>query len=96
MLMSGIASGLYYLSELVEEHTVIAKKLLTRLIYFVIGTQILLCLVDGFPWGLSTLAVFSHVVYLGNMRRFPIVKLTDPLFLASCGMLSLPALENMD
>jgi len=80
-----IASGLYYLSELVEEHTVIAKKFLTRLIYFVIGTQIFLCLVDGFPWGLSALSIFSHVIYLGNMRRFPIVKLSDPLFICSCG-----------
>ena len=85
MLIPGIASGLYYLSELVEEHTVIAKKLLTRMIYFIIGLQIFLVLVDGFPWGLSALSIFSHIVYLGNMRRFPVVKLTDPLFVASCG-----------
>ncbi len=85
MLIASIASGLYYLSELVEEHTVIAKKLLTRLIYLVIGIQTLLCLVDGFPIMLSLLSIFSHIVYLGNMRRFPIVKLSDPLFLLSCG-----------
>jgi hypothetical protein len=82
-----IASGLYYLSELVEEHTVFAKKLLTRLIYMVIGIQTLLCLIDGFPFTLSLLGIVSHLVYLGNMRKFPIVKLSDPLFLASCGML---------
>jgi hypothetical protein len=29
--------------------------------------------------------VFSHFIYLGNMRRFPFVKLSDPLFLLSCG-----------
>lgn len=79
------ASGLYYLSELVEEHTVFAKRLLTRLIYLVIGIQVLLCLVDGFPFTLSMLSIVSHVVYLGNMRRFPIVKLSDPLFITSCG-----------
>ncbi|KAF4625990.1 hypothetical protein G7Y89_g12170 [Cudoniella acicularis] len=83
-LTLAIASGLYYLSELVEEHTVIAKKLLTRLIYFVIGLQTLLLLVDGFPFMLSVLSIVSHVVYLGNMRRFPIVKLSDPLFITSC------------
>jgi Transmembrane adaptor Erv26 len=85
MLTSPTASGLYYLSELVEEHTVFAKKLLTRLIYAVISIQILLCLIDGFPFGLSLLSIVSHVVYLGNMRRFPIVKLSDPLFITSCG-----------
>ncbi|KAH9908954.1 transmembrane adaptor Erv26 [Xylariomycetidae sp. FL2044] len=83
-LTLAIASGLYYLSELVEEHTVIAKRLLTRLIYSIIVLQILLCVVDRFPLGLSLMGVVSHVIYLGNMRRFPFVKLTDPLFIASC------------
>jgi hypothetical protein len=83
-----IASGLYYLSELVEEHTVLAKRLLIRLIYTIIGLQLLLCLFDGFPVKLSLLSIFSHVIYLGNMRRFPIVKLSDPLFISSCGELN--------
>ncbi|OTB14250.1 hypothetical protein K445DRAFT_319424 [Daldinia sp. EC12] len=30
------------------------------------------------------MGVVSHVIYLGNMRRFPFVRLTDPLFIASC------------
>lgn len=84
-LTLAIASGLYYLSELVEEHTVIAKRLLTRLIYTIVGLQLFLWLLDGFPFGATLLGVFSHVVYLGNMRRFPFVKLSDPLFLLSCG-----------
>jgi hypothetical protein len=83
-LTLSIASGLYYLSELVEEHTVIAKRFLTRLIYSVIGTHVLLWLVDGLPLGATVLGVVSHGVYLGNMRKFPFVKLSDPTFLASC------------
>lgn len=83
-LTLAIASGLYYLSELVEEHTVLAKRLLTRLIYSIMALQTLLCVVDRFPFFLTLLGIFSHVIYLGNMRRFPFVKLTDPLFLASC------------
>jgi hypothetical protein len=82
-----VASGLYYLSELVEEHTVISKRFLTRLIYSIMALQFLLCIVDRFPFLLTALGIFSHFVYLGNMRRFPFVKLTDPLFLASCGVL---------
>jgi len=65
---------------------VFAKRLLTRMIYLVIGLQTLLVLVDGFPFKLSLLSILSHAVYLGNMRRFPVVKLTDPLFLLSCSM----------
>ncbi|KAI9745665.1 MAG: erv26 super protein [Claussenomyces sp. TS43310] len=83
-LTLAIASGLYYLSELVEEHTVLAKRLLMRLIFSVIAIQFLLVVFDGFPFFLSLLSIGSHVVYLGNLRRFPVVKLTDPLFLTSC------------
>jgi len=69
----------------VEEHTVLAKKLLTRLIYLVVAIQVLLALFDKFPLSLSALAIGSHGVYHQNLRRFPIVKLTDPIFLLSCG-----------
>ena len=64
----------------------IAKKILTRVIYAVIGFQVLLALVDRFPWTLSGISIASHVVYLQNMRRFPIVKLTGPIFVLSCGL----------
>ena len=62
----------------------IAKKVLTRMIYAVMISQLLLALVDKFPWTLSALSIGSHIVYMQNLRRFPIVKLTDPIFLASC------------
>ena len=63
----------------------IAKRFLTQLIYSIMVLQLFLCVVDGFPFLPTALGIFSHFVYLGNMRRFPFVKLTDPLFLASCG-----------
>ncbi|MCJ1478017.1 erv26 super protein [Lambiella insularis] len=83
-LTLAIASGLYYLSELVEEHTVAAKKLLTRLIYSVIAFQLLLVVVDRFPIWLSLLSIASHAIYLQNLRYFPIVRLSDPVFILSC------------
>ncbi|SPN96682.1 related to transmembrane protein Tex-261 [Cephalotrichum gorgonifer] len=88
-LTLAIASGLYYLSEIVEEHTVLAKRVLVRIIYFVIGVQFLAWAVDGLPFTLSVLSILSHLVYLGNMRRFPFVQLTDPLFIASCVLVML-------
>ncbi|CAK7267938.1 erv26 super protein [Sporothrix epigloea] len=83
------ASGLYYLSELVEEHTVLAKRVLVRLIQGIIGLQIIFLLVDRFPFWPTMLGVLAHIVYLGNMRRFPYVQLSDPLFLLSCGLVLL-------
>ncbi|KPI45668.1 Protein SVP26 [Cyphellophora attinorum] len=85
-LTLSIASGLYYLSELVEEHSVLSAKVLRRLIYAVILVQALLWLVDGFPFYLTLLGIASHGVYMTNLRHFPIVKLTDPWFLMSCGL----------
>lgn len=54
------------------------------MIYAVIGTQILLTIIDKLPLTLSALSIASHILYLQNLRRFPWVKLTDPIFLASC------------
>ena len=64
-----------------------ARKLLTRLIYVIIGAQILLAVVDRFPIWLSLLSIGSHGVYMGNLRHFPIVKLSDPVFILSCSTL---------
>ena len=88
-LTLSIASGLYYLSELVEEHTVLSAKLLTRLIYTVVAFHVLLWLVDGFPLTLTAFSVISHIVYRSNLRHFPIVKFSDPLFLLSCALVVL-------
>ncbi|KAF1355067.1 transmembrane adaptor Erv26 [Delphinella strobiligena] len=88
-LTLAIASGLYYLSELVEEHSVFTKKLLTRLIYTVVVIQVLLALFDKFPWALSALGIASHIIYAQNLRRFPVVKLTDPIFILSCALVLL-------
>ncbi|CAK3851643.1 DUF396-domain-containing [Lecanosticta acicola] len=85
-LTLAIASGLYYLSELVEEHTVLAKKILTRMIYAVTAIQVLLALFDKFPYLPSLFSIGSHFIYSLNLRRFPVVKLTDPIFLLSCGL----------
>ncbi|KAI9856918.1 MAG: erv26 super protein [Vezdaea acicularis] len=95
-LTLAIASGLYYLSELVEEHTVLTKKLLSQLIYFVVGVLVLLALVDRLPLFLSLLSIGSHAVYAGNLRRFPFVRLSDPLFIISCRKRRPPPLRQSD
>ena len=62
----------------------LAKKTLSRLIYAITALLLLLVLVDRFPYLLTAFSIASHAVYLQNLRRFPIVKLTDPVFLLSC------------
>lgn len=84
LLVLAIASGLYYISELVEEHTEPTRRLLRKAIYGVIGTLLLLWIFDRFPFKLTMFSVISHFVYLQNLHRFPHVELTSPLFLVSC------------
>ena len=62
-----------------------AKKFLTRLIYTVIALQLLLLVVDRLPILPSLLSMISHGIYLQNLRFFPIVRLSDPIFITSCG-----------
>lgn len=84
LLVLAIALGLYYLSELVEEHTEPTKRLLKKAIYGIIITHILLWLFDSFPFFKIMFLVLSYLVYLQNLSKFPYVELTSPIFLASC------------
>lgn len=83
-LVLSIASGLYYVSELVEEHSEPTKRFLKKVIYTIIGLFVLLYLFDSFPLKLSLFSIFSYYVYLQNLNKFPYVQLTSPVFLASC------------
>lgn len=62
----------------------LAKKVLTRMIYALAAIQTLLFLFDGLPWLPSLVSLTSYGLYLQNLRRFPVVKLTDPIFMVSC------------
>lgn len=83
-LVLSTASGLYYLSELVEEYTEPTKRLLTKIIYGIILIYILLLIFDRFPFFLTLFSIFSYVVYLQNLKNFPFIKLSDPVLIASC------------
>lgn len=79
-----IAAGLYYISELVEEHSEPTKRFLKNLIYAIIFTFVLLYLLDSFPFKLTVFSIISYFVYLQNLHKFPYVQLTSPVFLSSC------------
>lgn len=79
-----ISCGLYYLSEMVEEHSEVARRLLGRTIAGVTLTLLLLWLVDGFPFWLTLFLVVSQYIYYQNLKRFPFLAPLDPLFIALC------------
>ncbi|KAL3230972.1 Protein SVP26 [Nakaseomyces bracarensis] len=83
-LTLSIASGLYYISEIVEEYSEPTRRFLNRAIYVIIATLVLLWALDGLPLKLVALSIVSHIVYKQNLVRFPIISLASPTFISSC------------
>ncbi|KAI9000859.1 DUF396-domain-containing protein [Trametes punicea] len=80
-----LASGLLWISELIEEHSRIAKVVGQRSIYAIILIHILLYLYDSLPLKHILFSIFCHIVYLQNFTpSWPFISLTSPSFIGSC------------
>ncbi|KAH9029505.1 DUF396-domain-containing protein [Lactarius pseudohatsudake] len=80
-----LASGLLWLSELIEEHSKLAKVLGKRGIYVIISIHVLLAFTDALPLHKIAFSILCHVVYLQNFSHtWPVISLTSPSFVASC------------
>lgn len=82
-LTLAIASGLYYLSELVEEYSEPTKRILNRSISTIFIIYGCLWLFEGFPVTLVSFGIFTNYVYLKTLRRFPYLRIDHPEFIAS-------------
>lgn len=83
LITLSIASGLYYVSEFVEEHASFSKRIIRYAIYVVCGILIL-SLFDGLPWYLVLLSLASHGIYYMNLQSFPVIQLTSGRFISAC------------
>ncbi|KAJ7904757.1 transmembrane adaptor Erv26-domain-containing protein [Mycena olivaceomarginata] len=80
-----LASGLLYVSELIEEHTRLAKTIGQRGIYAIIALHGLLYFTDSLPLSHVAFSTFCHLVYLQNFANtWPLISLTSPSFIGSC------------
>ncbi|XP_064383014.1 protein TEX261-like [Halichondria panicea] len=75
-----LAAGLYYLAEIIEEYSIVAKKIITYLLVFVIVLYIGLLVFDGFPWGLVVVGLLTHLLYGSLLTTFPVISLLSPGF----------------
>jgi hypothetical protein len=80
----GMAAGLFYLAELAEEYTVLARKIMRCLIIGTAAIFLLLKLVDGFSWWRCLLSIGGQAVYYQLLINFPWVSLKSPAFIGSC------------
>jgi len=80
-----LASGLLWISEVIEEHSRLAKVIGIRTVYIIIALQILLYYVDSLPLGHTIFAVVCNIVYLQNFSSsWPLISLSSASFVGSC------------
>ncbi|CAI5470613.1 unnamed protein product [Closterium sp. Yama58-4] len=84
LLTISLASGLYYIAEIIEDHPRTSKKLLSIYIKATLAVHVIVVIFDR-PSILCILTgIATHVVYYLILRRFPYVSLGSPEFISSC------------
>ncbi|KAI0065845.1 DUF396-domain-containing protein [Artomyces pyxidatus] len=80
-----LASGLLWLSEVIEEHSRSAKSIGKRGIYAIIAIHVILYFSESLPLPGVIFGIFCHIVYLQNFSHtWPFISLTSLSFMASC------------
>jgi hypothetical protein len=79
-----VAAGLYYFSEIIEENLQFTKRFLKKALIIISILLILLYLFDSFPFKLICFTLFTNYIYNLNLKKFPDIQLSDPIFILSC------------
>ncbi|KAM6362515.1 protein TEX261 isoform 2-T2 [Alca torda] len=79
-----IAAGLYYLAELIEEYTVVTRRIIKYMIWFSSAVLVCLYLFEHFPGFMVGVGLFTNLVYFGLLQTFPFIVLTSSNFILSC------------
>lgn len=82
-----IASGLFYLAELVEEYTVFSAKIIRYLLWATTSVLIGLLAFENMPWMLIGSCLTANCTYFLVMKTFPFIQLSSPVFIASLVLL---------
>ncbi|XP_064916206.1 protein TEX261 isoform X4 [Columba livia] len=78
------AAGLYYLAELIEEYTVVTRRIIKYMIWFSSAVLVGLYLFEHFPGFMVGVGLFTNLVYFGLLQTFPFIVLTSSNFILSC------------
>ncbi|KAI5640750.1 transmembrane adaptor erv26 domain-containing protein [Phthorimaea operculella] len=78
-----IAAGLYYLAELVEEYTVMAKYVITWAVIITAAIHIGLMIFEDLPLYLNILGLVQQFLHGLLMKDFPVVRVTSFTFITA-------------
>ncbi|XP_077289110.1 protein TEX261 isoform X1 [Arctopsyche grandis] len=82
-----IAAGLYYMAELVEEYTVVAKKCITWMVIISSSLYCGLAFVEDLPWFMITFGLLAQSCHAFILRGFPYVIPLSPAFIVAVMLL---------
>ncbi|XP_062511781.1 protein TEX261-like isoform X2 [Corticium candelabrum] len=83
-----VAAGLYYLAELVEEYTVIARKIITLIVWVVAVVHVCIWLWEDIPAFVIGTGFLANATCALLLKNFPFVSLSSTRFLSAIVMLS--------
>lgn len=86
-LLLFLAAGLYYIAELVEEYTVIAKKVIKTLIFCSISIYLIFIFTDELSWTIIICGSAAQLLHLAILSSFPFVKFLSVQFLGAIVLL---------
>lgn len=84
-----LATGLYYIAEMVEEYTRLTRKVLDWSIKISIALNVALLVVDRLPFLCIAVSIVSQLAYTTLLKRFPFIEVSSVEFIGSLGMLAL-------
>ncbi len=83
-LTISVAAGMYYVAELIEEYTTVAKRIIRLILIIVTSLNILLILFETqFTWTLCAIGLISNIIYFFILADFPVIGFLSPTFLFS-------------
>lgn len=82
-----LAAGLYYIAELIEEQTQLAKQIITWISEGTLLVHALLLFWDRLPALPVCTSAAAHIAYLQLLKSFPFFRLLSPEGLASMALL---------
>uniref|UniRef100_A0A182QFG0 Protein TEX261 n=1 Tax=Anopheles farauti TaxID=69004 RepID=A0A182QFG0_9DIPT len=82
-----IAAGLYYLAELVEEYTVIAKKVIKWMVAVTTVLYVIFIFTENFSWTMMLCGLGAQALHALILNHFPYVRFLSPAFIGAVVLL---------
>lgn len=83
-LTISVAAGMYYVAELIEEYTTVAKRIIRLILITVTCLNIFLTIFETqFTWTLCAIGLISNIIYFFILADFPVIGFLSPSFLFS-------------